>query len=79
MVEVRAVLEGVSKRAKGPASVFVLRAEADGDSEIAADAHRLTAAGKVPLVVTADRGLRARLPEAALVAGPGWLNDLVGR
>ena len=25
------------------------------------------------LVVTADRGLRARLPAAARVAGPGWL------
>jgi hypothetical protein len=23
--------------------------------------------------VTADRGLRARLPAGALVAGPGWL------
>ncbi|MGX5697962.1 hypothetical protein ACWKWP_17345 [Agromyces soli] len=32
-----------------------------------------------PLVVTADRGLRERLPAAALVAGPGWLNELAGR
>lgn len=32
-----------------------------------------------PLVVTADRGLRERLPAATLVAGPGWLNALIGR
>jgi hypothetical protein len=27
----------------------------------------------------ADRGLRARLPDAVATAGPGWLNDLIGR
>ncbi|MQA35308.1 NTP pyrophosphohydrolase, partial [Modestobacter roseus] len=32
---------------------------ADGDDDV--------------LVVTADRGLRARLPAAARVTGPGWL------
>jgi hypothetical protein len=31
------------------------------------------------LVVTADRGLRARLPLGVAVAGPGWLNRLLGR
>jgi hypothetical protein len=36
-------------------------------------------ASPAPLVVTADRGLRARLDPAALVAGPGWLNALIGR
>lgn len=79
IVEVRAVLEGASKRAEAPTPVLVLRAQTDGDSEIAADAYRLSAAGKVPLVVTADRGLRARLPAVALVVGPGWLNRLLGR
>ena len=43
------------------------------------EANRLTAAQKIPLVVTADRGLRLRLPEQALIAGPGWLNRLIGR
>jgi hypothetical protein len=57
----------------------VLRAERDGDSEIVAEAVRLTAAKRTPLVVTADRGLRRRLPEPALVVGPGWLNRLLGR
>jgi hypothetical protein len=32
------------------------------------------AAEEIPrLVVTADRGLRARLPPGTPVAGPGWL------
>ena len=57
----------------------VLRAERDGDSEIVDEAERLTGSGKVPLVVTADRGLRGRLPDLAMIAGPGWLNRLLGR
>ena len=67
-------LEGAAKRAEGPPAVSVLRAARDGDSEIVDEAERLTGSGKVPLVVTADRGLRVRLPEQALIAGPGWLN-----
>jgi hypothetical protein len=77
--EVHAVVEGAGKRANGPEAVLVLRAERDGDSEIVEEAIRLTASGKVPLVVTADRGLRRRLPEQTLIAGPGWLNHLLGR
>ena len=76
---VRAVVEGAAKRAEGPEAVSVLRIDWDGDSEIVEDANRLTASGKIPLVVTADRGLRSRLPEGALIAGPGWLNRLLGR
>ncbi len=79
IAEVRAVLEGAAKRADGPDGVSVLRAERDGDSEIVAEASRLTASGTTPLVVTADRGLRRRLPELALIVGPGWLNRLLGR
>ena len=79
IAEVRAVVEGAAKRAEGPAAVSVLRADKDGDSEIVAEADRLAASGKIPLVVTADRGLRGRLPEPALIAGPGWLNRLLGR
>ncbi len=79
IAEIRAVVEGAARRVEGPEAVTVLRAEHDGDSEIVAEANRLTAAGKVPLVVTADRGLRLRLPEQALIAGPGWLNRLIGR
>jgi hypothetical protein len=79
ITEVRAVVEGAAKRAEGPETVSVLRVDWDGDSEIVEDANRLTASGKIPLVVTADRGLRARLPARALIAGPGWLYRLLGR
>jgi hypothetical protein len=79
ITEVRAVLEGAAKRAEGPEAVSVLRADRDGDSEIVEEASQLAASGKVPLVVTADRGLRRRLPERALIVGPGWLNRLIGR
>ena len=77
--EVRGVVEGAAHRAEGPEAVSVLRADRDGDSEIVEEASRLTASGKIPLVVTADRGLRSRLPERALIAGPEWLNRLLGR
>jgi hypothetical protein len=79
VVQVRAVVEGAAKRAKGPDSVSVLRAENDGDTAVVEEADRLRAVGKVPLVVTADRGLRRRLPAGAIIAGPGWLNRLLGR
>ena len=42
-------------------------------------ARQLTGSGARVLVVTADRGLRARLPDGVVVAGPGWLNSLLGR
>jgi hypothetical protein len=79
IAEIRAVVEGAAQRAHAPKGVTVLRAEHDGDSEIVAEADRLSAAQQVPLVVTADRGLRLRLPQSALIAGPGWLNRLIGR
>jgi hypothetical protein len=79
ITEVRAVVEGAAKHAEGPEAVSVLRADRDGDSEIGEEASRLTASGKTPLVVTADRGLRRRLPDRALTVGPGWLNRLLGR
>ena len=72
-------MEGAAKSAEGPEAVAVLRAARDGDSEIVEEAERLAASEATPLVVTADRGLRGRLPERALVAGPGWLNRLLGR
>jgi hypothetical protein len=79
ITEVRAVVEGAAKRAEGPDAVSVLRADWDGDTKIVEEASRLTASGKLPLVVTADRGLRRRLPEGTLVVGPGWLNSILGR
>ena len=77
--DVRAVLEGQARRAEGPEQVSILRADRDGDTAVVEEAERLTATGRTPLVVTADRGLRDRLPAPALVVGPRWLNRLLGR
>jgi hypothetical protein len=74
-----AVVEGAARRAAAPDSVTVVAAAQDGDSEVVSQARRIVADGNVPLVVTADRGLRARLPAGSVVAGPEWLNRLVGR
>ncbi len=73
MERILAVVEGKAKGAVGPDSVEVIRATADGDTTIVAVAAEIVADGRVPLVVTADRGLRARLPAEALVAGPRTL------
>ena len=66
ITEVRAVLEGAAKRAEGPQAVTILRADRDGDSEIVEEASQLSASGRIPLVVTADR--RAASPPSG--AGP---------
>jgi hypothetical protein len=68
-----AVVEGRARAARAPDGVRVVRAENSGDDALVAEALALTAAGDPPLVVTADRGLRARLPTGARVTGPGWL------
>ena len=63
-----AVVEGQARAATDPAGITVVRAHGSGDDAIA------ELAGRRPvLVVTADRGLRARLPDGTAVAGPGWL------
>jgi hypothetical protein len=72
---VLAVLEGRARDAQAPDAVEAVRATADGDSTVSALAADLVAAGDLVLVVTADRGLRASRPGAALVAGPRWLLD----
>jgi len=74
-----AVVEGAARTAPSPTrpvDLTVVRAERDGDSAIVALAHELPAD---LLVVTADRGLRQRLPASAAAAGPNWLNALIGR
>jgi hypothetical protein len=75
ITRVLAVLEGRARDAQAPDGVEAVRATADGDSAVAALAADLVAEGQLVLVVTADRGLRASLPAAALVAGPRWLLD----
>ena len=74
-----AVVEGAAKAADAPDGIEVIRAPADGDSTIVAVAGETAADARAVVVVTADRGLRARLDTHVLVAGPGWLNTLLGR
>jgi hypothetical protein len=73
VVRLVAVLEGQARDVAAPEGVDAVRATADGDSAIAALAEELVATGDFVLVVTADRGLRARLPAPVLVAGPRWI------
>jgi hypothetical protein len=69
--EVVAVVEGQGRAAPAPDGVTVVRAEGSGDDALADLAARRS--GEDLLVVTADRGLRARLPAGTPVTGPGWL------
>lgn len=73
VTDVLAVLEGRARDVAAPEGVRVRRAEGSGDDLVAAAAAELAGGGTRLLVVTADRGLRARLPSAAEVVGPGWL------
>jgi hypothetical protein len=76
LARVVAVVEGRARDVPAPDGVELVRAPRDGDTSIARAAEDVVAAGEVPLVVTADRGLRARLPAGAEVGGPRWLLDL---
>jgi hypothetical protein len=77
--QIVAVVEGAAKAITEPAGVVVIRAPKDGDSTIVSTAQAYVRTGARVLVVTADRGLRARLADGVVVAGPGWLNSLLGR
>ena len=80
VAELVAVVEGAARAVPdAPSPVRVVRAPADGDTTIAGEAAALTAAGHLVLVVTSDRGLRARLVAGVLVEGSGWLNRQLGR
>lgn len=68
-----AVVEGQARDVAAPQGVEVQRAPGSGDDALADSAVRLVDAGTPLLVVTADRGLRHRLPAGTPVAGPGWL------
>ena len=65
-----AVVEGRARDVPEPAGVRLVRAPGSGDDALVECAADLT--GPV-LVITADRGLRARLRAGTTVAGPGWL------
>jgi hypothetical protein len=70
--QVVAVVEGQARDVSAPAGIRVIRASGSGDDALAAIAGELATEGMPLLVVTADRGLRARLPQGTAVAGPGW-------
>jgi hypothetical protein len=68
-----AVVEGQAREVAAPDGVLLVRASGSGDDAIAETAATLAEGDDDLLVVTADRGLRARLPGAARVTGPRWL------
>jgi hypothetical protein len=73
VTEVVAVVEGRARNVEAPPGIRLIRAEGSGDDALAAVAAELAGGDDDLLVVTADRGLRARLPASARVTGPGWL------
>jgi hypothetical protein len=68
-----AVVEGRARDVPDVDGVTLVRARGSGDDDVVAAAEDAVAAGEDLLVVTADRGLRARLPDGVAVAGPGRL------
>jgi hypothetical protein len=73
------VVEGQARAVAAPDGVQVVRAPGSGDDALAATAADLAREDGDLLVVTADRGLRGRLPGRAAVTGPGWLLDTLDR
>lgn len=74
--QARAVGEGV---AHDVSDVRIVRAPADGDASIVAEAAALVARGRAVTVVTSDRELGTRATESgASVRGAGWLLELLG-
>lgn len=61
-----AVVEGRARSVPDVSGITVVRADGEGDDEIVAQSRRDPGA----TVVTADRGLRARLPAGTPVMGP---------
>ncbi|WP_380165188.1 hypothetical protein [Jannaschia sp. R86511] len=74
-----AVVEGRARAVSDVPGLHLVRAPGSGDDEVVEQAVRLVAgrSGDGPgcTVVTADRGLRARLPDGVTVVGPGHLLD----
>lgn len=73
VTQVVAVVEGRAREVPAPEGLRLVRAEGSGDDAVVACATGLAGAGMRVVVVTADRGLRARLPAGCFAAGPGWL------
>jgi 8-oxo-dGTP diphosphatase len=80
--DVEVVVEGRAAGVEAPVpgtggSVRVVRATRDGDATVVERAEALAAGRVGVLVVTADRGLIARLDPAVRVRGPRWLLELL--
>jgi hypothetical protein len=75
VAEVVAMVEGRARDVPAPDGVRVIRAPGSGDDTLVECAADVVAEGRPLLVVTADRGLRDRLPSGTRVTGPGWLLD----
>ena len=73
LVALVAVVEGRAGQVPEPAGVRVVRASGSGDDALVEIAGELVGGTDGLLAVTADRGLRARLPAGTAVTGPGWL------
>ena len=68
------MVEGRARDVPAPDGVRVVRAAGQRRRRAGRrPPSELAATGADLLVVTADRGLRARLPAGVAVAGPGWL------
>ncbi|MCD2261467.1 NUDIX domain-containing protein [Dietzia aurantiaca] len=65
-----AVIEGAARAAEHSGPFVVHRAAGEGDDSIVDLATELDGGPRRVVVVTADRGLRARLPEDVVVVGP---------
>lgn len=74
---VLAVVEGRARDIAATEGVEIVRAAADGDSAVVQACAELVGSGGRPVVVTADRGLRARLPAGSTAVGPRWLLDVI--
>lgn len=73
-LEIVLVVEGAARDVAATAEVRVVRAPGSGDDTVVA-LVRAAGAERRCVVVTADRGLRARVTAlGALVRGPSWLN-----
>lgn len=70
-----AVIEGAARAAEHAGPFVVRRATGEGDDSIVELATELAGGPRRVVVVTADRGLRARLPRGVVVVGP---RDLLG-
>lgn len=77
--QIVAVVEGQARAIPDVSGITLVRAEADGDEAVVQVCTDLIREGGHPLAVTADRGLRARLPVGVAIAGPQWLRDLLDR